>query len=232
MKSYCIYITFKTPQALYKAHNNNIKALNFILGDSETILEDARRNALNYINDYLKNLDVETPYITQVPITPSTPAEWKEKPVGYFCTEEPCHWKLTVWKKNIIKGYLFNSFEVEEIFHIDILQVFEETCQGSPTRITGFRNFQIMPDEDLITPILKKRKSLPCKSIRFGSVIEELKGKIQNGVKLTKNNIFYDVENNVDSHNSTDNESNPDSDISDDNTNTNSDASENLVSDD
>jgi len=220
MKSYCIYITFKTPQALHKAHNNNIKALNFILGNSETVLEDARENAVTYINNYLNNLDVTTPYITnQVSMTPITEKDWKLKPEGYFCTEEPCHWKLTVWKKNIIKGYLFNSFEIEEIFHIDILQVFNETCQETPTKFKGIINFENFENDEKVLEKVKpiqKRQSLPCKMVRFGNVINELKDKIQNGVKLS----------------SIDNVSHSTSDFDSDDDTANSDASEKLVSED
>jgi len=119
---FSLIIRFLKPEILHKAHPN-VKTLEFVLGDNESGVVSAHAKAVKYINLYFGTIDEPVQWINLVPATPNNQKEWDAIPTGYFCTESPVKWELTVWKKTKSNGILFHAYIVEEIFKITILQV-------------------------------------------------------------------------------------------------------------
>jgi len=130
--SYCLYVKFNDPVVLHNAHKN-IKSLDFVVGEISNNLEDAHSIAVKYINNFFNNSNESVNWVTELPATPNSNAEWCLLPFGYSCSEKPCEWELTVWNKQRTNGYLFNSFKIEEIIVIKILQM-KKICLDSPIK--------------------------------------------------------------------------------------------------
>lgn len=132
---YYVSITYHSPKILHKVHND-IKNLSFILGEYYYFnLDDARSFAIKYINETFAVLsDKPLPYILTVPIKPDSKSEWDAMPLGPFCCEQPFRWKINAYFKHRIKGFIFDSFHIEKLFHINIIQV-HKTCRNSPSKV-------------------------------------------------------------------------------------------------
>lgn len=131
---YCVSVCYNSPAILHKVHND-VKNLQFVIGNSFIQLDQARAHAIKYINNTMEILSESTlPYITSVPMKPETSNEWNMMPDGLFCCEHPFRWKIYVYNKIRIKGFLFDSFKFVKIFHINIIQVRNNTCRNSPAK--------------------------------------------------------------------------------------------------
>lgn len=143
-----LYIKFRKAELLYKSHRN-IKCLKFILGNPELTIDNAHASAVAYINHYFGTVKDPVEWIDVLPATPTNQKEWDLIKPGFFCTESPTEWKLTVWRKNRNAGFLFSSFEIEKIFSISILQI-KKICLDSPSKKWLAPNFRT-PEIDTFT---------------------------------------------------------------------------------
>lgn len=129
---FCLLISYKKPETLHSAHPC-IKSLDFVLGNCHTTNINAHKKAVKYINHYFGTINDPVAFVDRVPSTPTCQKEWDAIPTGYFCTESPTEWKLSVWKKIKNTGFVYNSFQIKEIFSITILQV-HKICLDSPVK--------------------------------------------------------------------------------------------------
>jgi len=145
---YTIQVTFYDAHRLYEAHPK-IKSMSFVVGETFDYVEDAHEAAVVYVNKYFTKLSEPIEWLNKVSVAPRTKAQWERVPLGYYCTEQPTEWVLDVWHKHLERGFVWNSFKIERIFSLRILQVFSE--ETAPC-IDSSKKWQYMPDVDFNRP--------------------------------------------------------------------------------
>ena len=118
--TFIILINYDSPKYLHIMHNT-IKNVSFILGEThEYNINDARNHQFQYLAEFFKTISEPYDELKSLPVEPETNTNMK---LPYFCTIEPCSWKINVWKRCINKGYFYNSFHNEKLFSIEVTEI-------------------------------------------------------------------------------------------------------------
>lgn len=123
MNSFYVCVTFDSIDELHAVHDD-IREQKFILGANFSNVKDARKLAVDYINDFmdLKYGVGEWKHLPDhIPLESTYYGEINDYEDGYYCSEFPKSWQLTVWKKTTKNGFFSSWAETTRVLSVDII---------------------------------------------------------------------------------------------------------------
>lgn len=189
MVKFYVQVSFYDAQVLYHAHPE-IKTLKFVIGECFENVADAHKAAVAYVNAHFSDLHEPVEFVSKVPVCPKTKEQWDAIPAGYFCAESPTEWTLSVWKKFIDVGWLWNAYKIQEIFTLDILQAFDVKANNDDTPVLKWEYNPLKVDE-CNAQVPDSPLSKPKKNVRwhqsvitdFSNVTRENYNKVQDELR-------------------------------------------------
>jgi len=128
--SFILRATYYSPKFLHLMHHT-VKTKDFIIGSSEeSSLHNARKQQYEYVAEFFNVINdkedtdtcIQCPDLREIPMEPIRQSEFR-KQLEFFCTADPCSWKINVWLKKTHKGFIYNSYSKELLFTIDVMEI-------------------------------------------------------------------------------------------------------------